>query len=99
MRGSSSARADVAELTRDRFDALFREHWWAAVAAVAASVHDLQIAEDAVQDACVAAMDQWKADGIPKSPKAWLIGVARHKAIDRLRREAVRKDKEQAAAQ
>jgi len=36
---------------------------------------------------------------IPKSPKAWLIGVARHKAIDRLRREAVRKDNERAAAQ
>lgn len=80
-------------------DALFREHWWAAVAALAASVHDLQIAEDAVQDACLAAMDQWKSDGIPESPKAWLIGVARHKAIDRLRREAVRKDKERAAAQ
>src|SRR5262245_55047327 len=99
MRGSSSASADVAELNRDRFDALFREHWWAAVAALAASAYDLQIAEDAVQDACVAAMEQWKSDGIPENPKAWLIGVARHKAIDRLRREAVRKDKERAAAQ
>src|SRR5215831_15633326 len=98
MRGSSSARADVAELTRDRFDALFREHWWPAVGALAASVHDLQIAEDAVQDACLAAMDQWEADVIPGNPRAWLIGVARHKAIDRLRRESARKDKEQAAA-
>jgi RNA polymerase sigma-70 factor (ECF subfamily) len=76
---------------------LFREHWWGAVAAVTRLVGDLNVAEDAVQDACALALEHWPADGAPASPRAWLIGVARHKAIDRLRREARRMDKEQAA--
>ncbi|MDX6337932.1 MAG: hypothetical protein QOG05_5272 [Streptosporangiaceae bacterium] len=58
---------------------------------------DLEIAEDAVQDACAAALVQWPAGGIPDHPRAWLIGVARHKASDRLRRESRRAEKEAAA--
>lgn len=61
-------------------------------------MQDIQVAEDAVQDACVAAIDQWTVDGVPKNPRAWLIRVARHKAIDRLRREAARRGKEEASA-
>jgi RNA polymerase sigma-70 factor (ECF subfamily) len=75
----------------------FREHWGTAVAAVTRSVGDLSIAEDAVQDACVAAIEQWPAEGMPADPRAWLIGVARHKAVDRVRRESRRLDKETAA--
>jgi RNA polymerase sigma-70 factor (ECF subfamily) len=60
-------------------------------------VGDLEIAEDAVQDACAAALTQWPAGGIPDHPRAWLIGVARHKASDRLRRESRRAEKEAAA--
>jgi RNA polymerase sigma-70 factor, ECF subfamily len=67
------------------------------VAAVARSVGDLQVAEDAVQEACVAALRQWPVDGVPPSPSAWLVGVARHKAIDWIRREARRAGKEHAA--
>jgi RNA polymerase sigma-70 factor, ECF subfamily len=67
------------------------------VAVVTRLVGDLEIAEDAVQDACAAAMLQWPADGIPVSPRAWLIGVARHKALDQVRRESVRAAKEAAA--
>jgi RNA polymerase sigma-70 factor (ECF subfamily) len=74
-----------------------RAHWWAAVAAVTRSVGDLQVAEDAVQDACAAAAIQWPTDGPPANPRAWLVGVARHKALDRLRREARRAEKEEAA--
>src|SRR5215467_7536794 len=70
-----------------RFGEIFRTHWWAAVAAVTAQVGDLEVAEDAVQDACAAALAQWPATGIPASPQSWLIGTARHKALDRLRRE------------
>jgi RNA polymerase sigma-70 factor, ECF subfamily len=77
---------------------LFRAHWWGAVATVTRLVGDLDVAEDAVQDACALALERWPADGAPASPRAWLIGVARHKAIDRLRREARRMDKETAAA-
>ena len=73
---------------------LFRAHWWAAVAAVARQVGDLEVAEDAVQEACAAALAQWPADGLPESPRGWLIGTARHKALDRVRRERRRADKE-----
>jgi RNA polymerase sigma-70 factor, ECF subfamily len=73
---------------------VFRAHWWAAVAAVTRQVGDMTVAEDAVQDACAAALAQWPADGLPESPRAWLIGTARHKALDRVRRERRRADKE-----
>jgi RNA polymerase sigma-70 factor (ECF subfamily) len=76
---------------------LFRAHWWGAVAAVTRLVGDLGIAEDAVQDACELALARWPTDGVPASPRPWLIGVARHKAIDRIRREARRVEKETAA--
>src|SRR5215469_12502548 len=78
----------------NRFDEVFRAHWWAAVAAVTRQVGDLTVAEDAVQDACAAALAQWPADGLPASPRAWLIGTARHKALDRIRRERRRADRE-----
>ena len=73
---------------------MFRAHWWAAVAAVTRQVGDLEVAEDAVQDACAAALAQWPAEGVPASPRGWLIGTARHKALDRLRRDRRRADKE-----
>ena len=76
---------------------MFRAHWWAAVATVARLVGDLEIAEDAVQEACAAALTQWPADGVPERPRAWLISVARRKAADRLRRESRRAEKEAAA--
>lgn len=79
------------------FEEVFRENWWAAVAAVTRRVNDLQSAEDAVQEACLAALAQWPADGVPANPRAWLIGVAQHKAADRLRRELQRPDKETSA--
>ncbi|MCW2919290.1 MAG: polymerase subunit sigma-24 [Actinomycetia bacterium] len=60
-------------------------------------VGDLATAEDAVQEACVAALVQWSAEGQPANPRAWLIGVARNKAIDRIRRDARRREKEAAA--
>jgi len=60
-------------------------------------VGSLDVAEDAVQDASAAALVQWPVEGVPANPRAWLVGVARHKALDRLRREARRVDKEAAA--
>ncbi len=46
------------------------------------------MAEEAAQEAFAAAVDQWPDSGIPDSPPAWIIQTARHKAIDRLRRQA-----------
>jgi len=76
---------------------LLRAHWWAAVASVTRMVGDLAVAEDAVQEACLAALVQWPGDGTPADPRGWLIGVARHKALDVVRREARRGAKEAAA--
>jgi RNA polymerase sigma-70 factor (ECF subfamily) len=60
-------------------------------------VGDLEVAEDAVQEACAAALVQWPADGFPASPRSWLVAVARHKALDRIRRDSRRAEKEAAA--
>lgn len=74
-----------------------RAHWWAAVASVTRSTGDLAVAEDAVQDACLAALATWPTAGLPADPRRWLIGTARHKALDVLRREARRSVKEEVA--
>ena len=58
---------------------------------------DLGAAEDAVQEACALALVKWPAEGVPGNPRAWLVSVARHKALDRARREGRRADKEAAA--
>jgi RNA polymerase sigma-70 factor, ECF subfamily len=67
------------------------------VASVTRLVGDLATAEDAVQDAYLAALVQWPTEGMPANPRAWLIGVARHKALDRVRRDAMRTAKEAAS--
>ncbi len=81
----------------DSFDRLIRQHWWAAVATLCRLTGDLGTAKDAVQDACVAALERWPTAGVPANARGWLIGVARHKAVDRLRREAIRGAKEAAS--
>jgi RNA polymerase sigma-70 factor (ECF subfamily) len=79
-------------------EAIVRSHWWRAVASVTrATGGDLGLAEDAVQEACAAALAQWPAEGVPPNPLGWLIGVARRRAIDHQRREARRGEKEAAA--
>ena len=78
-------------------DQLVRQHWWAAVATLCRLTGDLDAAEDAVQDACVAALERWPVTGVPGNARGWLIGVARHKAVDRMRREAIRGAKEAAS--
>jgi len=48
---------------------------------------DFDVAEDAAQEAFAAAIDQWRAEGVPEFPRAWIVQTAKHKAIDRLRRQ------------
>ena len=68
-------------------EALVRSHWWRAVASTTrATGGDLGLAEDAVQEACAAALARWPAEGTPPNPLGWLIAVARRRAIDRQRR-------------
>ena len=80
-----------------QLDQLIRSRWWVAVATLCRLTGDLEAAEDAVQEACVVALEQWPSTGVPDNALGWLIGVARHKALDRLRREAVRGTKEAAS--
>lgn len=82
----------------DGLDGILRDHWWAAVASVARRIGDLEVAEDAVQEACAAAVMQWPAAGTPPNPRAWLIATAWHKAVDMVRRDSLRALREAEAA-
>ena len=69
---------------------MFRQEHGRAVAVLVRQFGDIDVAEEAVQDAFVAAMRRWPSEGVPGSPAGWIITTARNKAIDRLRREASR---------
>lgn len=58
------------------------------LAALIGTLRDFELAEDALQDALLVALERWPIDGIPRNPSAWITTAARHKAIDRLRRES-----------
>src|SRR5947209_2958335 len=58
------------------------------LAALIGIVRDFELAEDALQDALLVALERWPVDGIPRNPSAWITTTARHKAIDRLRRDS-----------
>ena len=67
---------------------VFRQESGRILAALIVATHDFTLAEDALQDACIAALRQWPTEGVPRNPAAWLTGIARRRAIDRLRRDA-----------
>ena len=64
-----------------------REEWGRILASLVKSVGDFQLAEDCLQEAIAIALNNWSKRGLPNSPAAWLLTTARHKAIDRLRRD------------
>jgi RNA polymerase sigma-70 factor (ECF subfamily) len=77
---------------------VFRAEYGRAVAVMVRVFGDIDVAEEAVQDAFVTAAQRWSASGLPPSPAGWIITTARHRAIDRLRREASRADRHAQAA-
>jgi RNA polymerase sigma factor (sigma-70 family) len=79
------------------FTHIHHEEWGRVVAALARRFGDLDVAEDAVAEAFVAAVEHWRRDGIPPNPGGWLVTTATRKAIDRLRRESQRDAKQEAA--
>ena len=87
---------DAAEL-HDRVERIVRDEFGRVVAALARRFGDLDVAEEAGQEALVTAMERWPTDGIPPNPGAWLTTTAVRKAIDTLRREQHRGPKQQAA--
>jgi RNA polymerase sigma-70 factor (ECF subfamily) len=74
-------------------EALYRSDWGRIVATLIGIVGDFDLAEESAQEAFAAAVDQWRAAGVPEYPRAWIIQTARHKAIDRIRRRALTEEK------
>ncbi|WP_439815477.1 RNA polymerase sigma factor [Zavarzinia sp. CC-PAN008] len=72
--------------TAEAIGAVYRAERTAVLASLARQLRDLDLAEEALQDAFMAAMVAWPRDGLPRQPRAWLITAGRHRAIDRLRR-------------
>jgi RNA polymerase sigma-70 factor (ECF subfamily) len=69
-------------------EAVYRADWGRIVATLIGLIGDFDLAEECAQEAFTAAVDQWRASGVPEFPRAWIIQTARHKAIDRIRRNA-----------
>ncbi len=73
-------------LIRHLVEETFRRESGRVLAALIGGVGDWELAEDALQDAFITALERWPAEGVPRNPGAWMATVARRKAIDRLRR-------------
>ncbi|MFZ3266446.1 MAG: RNA polymerase sigma factor [Terriglobales bacterium] len=68
-------------------ETVYRSDWGRIVATLIRLVGDFDLAEEAAQEAFTVAVDQWRRSGVPDSPRAWIIQIAKHKAIDRIRRQ------------
>ncbi|MET7876384.1 RNA polymerase sigma factor [Micromonospora profundi] len=79
-------------------EAVFRAEYGRAVAVLVRLLGDIDLAEEAVQEAFTVAVRRWPSSGVPPSPAGWIITTARNRAIDRLRREATRADRHAEAA-
>lgn len=85
MPATPNVALDVSAVVEE----VYRSDWGRIVATLIGLLGgDFDLAEESAQEAFTAAVDQWRASGIPEYPRAWIIQTARHKAIDRLRRQA-----------
>ena len=78
--------------TESQIEKTFREEHGRVLATLISQLGDFMLAEDALQDALVNALERWKVDGVPRNPGAWLTTVAKRRAIDRLRRSRFEED-------
>jgi RNA polymerase sigma-70 factor, ECF subfamily len=88
----------LSEASTEAIARVFREEYGRAVAVLVRRFGDIDLAEEAVQDAFATAMQRWPSDGLPPSPAGWIITTARNRLIDRLRREASRDERHAHAA-
>jgi RNA polymerase sigma-70 factor (ECF subfamily) len=88
----------VPSVTHSDIERAFREQYARAVAVLVRVFGDIDIAEEAVQDAFTTAIQRWPSSGLPPSPAGWIITTARNRAIDRLRREGSRDHRHDQAA-
>jgi RNA polymerase sigma-70 factor (ECF subfamily) len=77
---------------------VFRHEYGRAVATLVRLLGDITLAEEAVQDAFVVAVERWPVDGVPPNPGGWIVTTARRRAIDRYRRESTRDHRHAQAA-
>src|SRR5262245_21165492 len=77
-----------AEDVRETLDAIYRDESRRVLATLIRLLGDFDLAEEALHDAFIAAVEQWPRDGVPGNPRAWLVSAGRFKAIDSLRRRA-----------
>ncbi len=73
--------------TDQAVEEIYRSEWGRILATLIGLYKDFELAEEAAQEAFAAAVHQWRIEGVPQQPRAWIIQTAKHKAIDRLRRE------------
>ncbi len=96
--GAGAATPGAGAATPGDVERVFREEYGRAVAVLARVFGDIDVAEDAVQEAFTTAVQRWPGAGIPPSPAGWIITTARNRAIDRLRKDASREDRHAQAA-
>jgi RNA polymerase sigma-70 factor (ECF subfamily) len=81
-------------MTSAEIEKIFRDETGRALATLIRLVGDFDLAEDALQEAFAAALERWPSTEVPSNPRAWLVNVARNKAIDRIRRQISFREKE-----
>src|SRR5262249_10384453 len=92
-RSTSTMSGGTAKLSASQIERVFRNEYGRAVAVLVRTFGDIDVAEEAVQDAFTAAVQRWPSTGLPPSPAGWIITAVRNRAIDRFRREASREDR------
>ena len=88
----------MSGLPASEIERVFREEYGRSVAVLVRVFGDIDVAEEAVQDAFTVALERWPSTGLPPSPAGWIITTARNRAIDRFRREATREGRHAEAA-
>jgi RNA polymerase sigma-70 factor, ECF subfamily len=91
--------SDVPSVAISEIERTFREEHGRAVSVLIRQFRDIDLAEESVQDAFVTAVERWPSSGLPPSPVGWIITTSRNRAIDRLRREASRDERQMLAMQ
>ncbi|WP_082779082.1 RNA polymerase sigma factor [Burkholderia sp. PAMC 28687] len=85
----SETPGEQDQATHRAIEAVWRLESAKVIAVVTRLVRDVSLAEEFAQDALVAALEHWRVDGVPDNPGAWLVTTAKHRALDRLRQEAL----------
>lgn len=81
---------DASEKLRETIDEIYRLESRRVLATLIRLLGDFDLAEEALHEAFTTALEQWGREGLPKNPRTWLVSVGRFKAIDNIRRRALR---------